>query len=56
MLNEVSPQFPNPISVSWQNYVDWRDRSQSFEAIGALRTTQLTLTGSATPNGFLHAW
>ena len=26
VLNEVSPQFPNPISVSWQNYVDWRDR------------------------------
>ena len=45
VLNEVSPRFPNPISVSWQNYVDWRDRSQSFEGIGAMRPTQFTLTG-----------
>src|SRR4029450_13035412 len=46
VLNEVSPQFPNPISVSWQNYVDWRDRSRSFEAVGAIRPMQVTLTGS----------
>jgi putative ABC transport system permease protein len=45
VLNEVSPQFPNPISVSWQNYVDWRDRSHSFQAVGAFRSTQLTMTG-----------
>src|SRR5688572_23670449 len=46
VLNEVTPQFPNPISVSWQNYVDWRDRSKSFDAVAAFRTTQMTLTGS----------
>ena len=46
VLNEVSPQFPNPISVSWQNYVDWRDRSRSFAAVGAFRSMQVTLTGS----------
>ena len=46
VLNEVSPQFPNPISVSWQNYLDWRDRSRSFEAVGAMRQMQITLTGS----------
>src|SRR4029453_9437946 len=45
VLNEVSPQFPNPISVSWQNYVDWRDRSRSFATVGAFRSMQLTMTG-----------
>ena len=45
VINEVSPQFPNPISVSWQNYVDWRDRSTTFDAVAAFRTTQMTLTG-----------
>ena len=49
VLNEVSPQFPNPISVSWQNYGDWRDRSRTFAAVGAFRTAQLTLTGSGNP-------
>jgi putative ABC transport system permease protein len=49
VLNEVSPQFANPISVSWQNYVDWRDRNRSFEALAAFRTTQMTLTGSGEP-------
>jgi putative ABC transport system permease protein len=45
VLNEVSPRFPNPISVSWQNYVDWRERSTTFETTAAFRTTQMTLTG-----------
>jgi putative ABC transport system permease protein len=45
VLNEISPQFPNPISVSWQNYVDWRDRSTTFAQVGAFRTLQTTLTG-----------
>jgi putative ABC transport system permease protein len=49
VLNEVSPQFPNPISVSWQNYADWRDRSRSFEAVAAFRTLQMTLTGAGDP-------
>ena len=49
ILNEVTPSFPNPISVSYQNYVDWRDRSRSFEAMAAFRTTQMTLTGSGDP-------
>ena len=49
VLNEVSPQFPNPISVSWQNYVDWRDRSRSFQTVAAFRSTQLTMTGIGEP-------
>jgi putative ABC transport system permease protein len=45
VLNEISPQFPNPISVSWQNYRDWRDRATSFETVAAFRSTQMTVTG-----------
>ena len=45
VINETSPQFPNPISVSWQNYVDWRDRTLTFETIAAFRSLQMTLTG-----------
>src|SRR5918994_5456988 len=45
VLNEVAPSFPAPISVSYQNYIDWRDRNRSFETLAALRTTQMTLTG-----------
>ena len=49
ILNEVTPSFPNPISVSYQNYIDWRDRSRTFETMAAFRTTQMTLTGSGDP-------
>jgi putative ABC transport system permease protein len=49
VLNEVTPQFPNPISVSWQNYVDWRDRSATFSTIAAFRTAPMTLTGLGEP-------
>ncbi len=45
VINEVSPQYPNPISVSWQNYQDWRDRSTAFETVAAFRSLQMTLTG-----------
>src|SRR5262245_8117572 len=45
VLNEVTPRFPTPITVSWQNFVDWRARSTTFEGVGALRTIQMTLTG-----------
>jgi len=45
VINEVAPQYPNPISVSWQNYMDWRDRSTTFETVAAFRSLQMTLTG-----------
>jgi putative ABC transport system permease protein len=45
VLNETSPRFPTPISVSWQNYQDWKSRSTTFDAVAAFRTTQMTLTG-----------
>jgi putative ABC transport system permease protein len=45
VLNEITPQYSSPISVSWQNYVDWRDRSTTFATVAAFRTLQMTLTG-----------
>ena len=36
-------------SVSFPDYVDWKDRSRSFEAFGALRTRSANLTGDDPP-------
>lgn len=43
IVAEKSP-FPT-ISTSYQNYVDWRDQSRTFESLEATRGTNLTLTG-----------
>src|ERR1700675_639815 len=40
--------FPT-ISTSYQNFVDWRDQSRSFEAMEATRGTGLSLTGAGEP-------
>ena len=45
-LSEHWPQFP-VLSVSYLNYKDWRDQSNSFEAVGAVRNAVMTLTGGA---------
>jgi putative ABC transport system permease protein len=37
------------ISTSYQNYVDWRDQSHSFESLEATRGTTITLTGTGEP-------
>ena len=44
VLSEHWPQFPR-LSVSYQNYQDWRDQSHSFEAVGAVRNSVMTMTG-----------
>lgn len=41
--NEVDPKG-NRISTSWLNYLDWRERSRSFEALAASREEPQTLT------------
>jgi putative ABC transport system permease protein len=46
LLAEHWPQFPR-LSLSYLNYKDWRDQSHSFEAIGAVRNNQMTMTGGA---------
>ena len=43
-LNEVRPDG-SQMSVSWPNFVDWRARQHSFEALALSRTESLTLTG-----------
>jgi putative ABC transport system permease protein len=40
--------FPT-ISTSYQNYVDWRDQSHSFESLEATRGTTITLIGAGEP-------
>jgi hypothetical protein len=44
LLSERWPQFPR-LSVSYLNYKDWRDQSSSFEAVGAVRNSVMTMTG-----------
>jgi putative ABC transport system permease protein len=46
LLSERWPQFPR-LSLSYLNYQDWRDQSHSFEAVGAVRNSVMTMTGIA---------
>jgi putative ABC transport system permease protein len=48
LLSEHTPRFPI-LSVSYQNFVDWRDQSHSFAAVGAVRNLGITLTGRGEP-------
>ena len=47
-LNEVTPAGVQ-ISVSWPNFVDWRARQHSFQALALSRGESLTLTGLDRP-------
>jgi len=42
---ETNPKG-NAISLSWLNYLDWRERSRSLEALAASRDEAQTLTGT----------
>jgi putative ABC transport system permease protein len=37
------------ISTSYQNYIDWRDQTRSFESLEGTRSTTITLTGAGEP-------
>src|SRR5271169_4710453 len=37
------------ISTSYENYLDWRDQSHSFESVEAVRSGAITLTGAGDP-------
>ncbi len=37
------------VSTSYENYIDWRDQSHSFESLEATRGTTITLTGTGEP-------
>jgi putative ABC transport system permease protein len=41
-------KFPT-ITVSYQNYLDWRDQSHSFESMEAIYGANMTLTGKGDP-------
>jgi putative ABC transport system permease protein len=43
-VNEVNSNG-GVMSVSWPNFLDWRARERSFEALAAGRTSPVTLTG-----------
>ncbi len=47
-LTESSPNLKT-LSVSWQNYVDWRHQSRSFESVAAYRPINVTITGEGEP-------
>src|SRR5439155_23650253 len=49
LLIERTSQFPT-LTTSWQNYVDWRDQSRSFEQVAAVRSLTMTLTGEGEPD------
>jgi len=48
LLVERTAQFPT-LTTSWQNFVDWRDQTTSFEAVAAVRSLTMTLTGGGEP-------
>src|SRR6266481_1967114 len=43
-IREWSEQVPG-MSVSYPNFIDWRERQQSFSAIGVVREQSFNLTG-----------
>ena len=48
MLNERAREFAT-LSVSWQNYSDWKAQSTSFDEMGAARVMTMALTGEGEP-------
>ena len=48
LLMEQTKQFPR-LSVSYQNFADWRGQAQSYESVAAVRNTVVTLSGSGEP-------
>jgi len=37
------------VTTSWQNYVDWRQQSRSYDGFGAVRSATMTLVGRSDP-------
>jgi putative ABC transport system permease protein len=48
MLNERAREFAT-LSVSWQNFSDWKAQSTSFDEMGAARVMTMALTGEGEP-------
>ena len=48
-VDERSQMFPDGMSVSLANYLDWRDRQRVFESMTIFQETAFTLTGVSDP-------
>ena len=48
-IDEQSPVFPEGMSVSLADYLDWRDRQRVFESMTIFQETSFTLTGVSEP-------
>lgn len=48
LLTEKARDFPK-FTVSYKNYRDWKDQSQSFSQFAGIRNTNLTLTAAGEP-------
>ena len=48
-IDERSLMFPDGMSVSLANYLDWRDRQRMFESMTIFQETAFTLTGVSDP-------
>src|SRR4051812_27909520 len=48
VVTEQTPQFPT-LSVTIDNYEDWRERAKSFAGIAAFRPTNMTVLGAGDP-------
>ncbi len=55
MLIAERSKFPDP-SVSYQNYIDWRDQSHAFESVEGMRSSTITLTGAGEPERLNARW
>jgi putative ABC transport system permease protein len=55
MLIAEKSKFPDP-SVSYQNYIDWRDQSHSFESVEGMRSSTITLAGAGEPERLNARW
>jgi putative ABC transport system permease protein len=49
LLVERAAAFPTQ-TTSWQNFEDWRDGTSAFEAVAAVRSLTMTLTGAGEPD------
>jgi putative ABC transport system permease protein len=48
VLSEETPQLPG-MSVSYPNFLDWRDQNRAFEHLAAFRFASINITGSGEP-------
>ena len=53
-LTRTSPRFDHPVPVSGANFLDWRERSHTFNAMAAYGGTRMTRLGPSGPE-IVHA-